>query len=59
MKGLLLKHMKLSLDQIRDLSDEDYIELAGYAVYLEEREFETIKVAVNQAVAEAFGAKKQ
>ena len=57
MKGLILKHFKLSLSEIRELPDDEYIEIAAMACYLDEREFETIKAAVNQAIATAYGAK--
>ena len=52
-----MKHYKLSLEEIRSLSDDEYIELAASALWLEERTFETVKAAVNQAIGAAFGEK--
>lgn len=44
--------------EIRELSDEEYIETAAVALWLEERETEIIRAGVGQAIADAFKEKK-
>ena len=53
-----MKYFKLLPFEIRALPDEDYIEMAASALWLDEREQETIRIGVNHAIAAAFGEKK-
>ncbi len=40
------------------MPDDDYIEHAAIAYWLDERELEIIRSGVNRAIADAFGEKR-
>ncbi|MDQ7791255.1 MAG: hypothetical protein RDV00_03895 [Clostridia bacterium] len=44
----------LSDTEVADLPDEEYIELAAQAYFLEEREVELVKLGVLKAIGEIF-----
>lgn len=52
-----MKHFGLSLSEVRSLPDEEYIELAATALWMEDSLFNIIKAGVNQAIVAALGEK--
>lgn len=49
-----MKHFGLSPSEVRSLPDEDYIELAATAWWLEDRLFEIIKAGVNHGFVKSY-----
>lgn len=53
-----MKHFSIPLSKVRELEDEEFIELAAASLWLEERQVKIIKAGVNQAITAAFNEKK-
>lgn len=51
---LISLHFGLSGQEVVDLDDEAYVELAAQAYFLDERETELVKVGVLKAIGEIF-----
>lgn len=51
---LISLHFGLSDTEVEELPDDEYIELAAQAYFLEEREAELVKLGVLKAIGEIF-----